>query len=114
MKDTTMFKPGDVVIADFPGVQGTTRRPAVVISTDLYQSARPDAILAILTRQIAKASSPTDYLLQDWKAAGLRYPTAFRRYLTTVVQTQPVLIGHLTDRDWAEVQARLRLALAVV
>ena len=108
-----MFKPGDVVIADFPGVQATARRPALVISTDLYQSVRPDVILAILTRQIAKATSPTDYILQDWQAARLRYPTAFRSYLTTALQTKPILLGHLSDRDWAEVQARLRLALAV-
>lgn len=108
-----MFKPGDVVIADFPGAQRTARRPALVISTDLYQSVRPDVIVAILTRQVAKATTPTDYLLQDWQAAGLRYPTAFRVYLTTTLQTHPVLVGHVTDRDWTEVQARLRLALAV-
>ncbi len=28
------LKPGDVVVADFPGITGVKRRPAVVISTD--------------------------------------------------------------------------------
>jgi len=71
-------------------------------------------ILSLLTKQVAKTTAPTDYLLQDWRAAGLRFPTAFRVYLATAVESEPVLIGHLSDRDWAEVQARLRTALAVV
>lgn len=32
--------PGDVVTVDFPGVRGLKRRPAVVVSTDLYHSHR--------------------------------------------------------------------------
>jgi mRNA interferase MazF len=27
---------GDIVVIDFPGVQGIKRRPAIVISTSLY------------------------------------------------------------------------------
>jgi mRNA interferase MazF len=109
----TTFRPGDVVVADYPGVHKSKRRPAVVVSTDLYQATRPDVVLAVLTKQVASATAPTDYVLQDWQAAGLRYPTAFRAFLNTFVATHPVWIGHLSDRDWAEVQARLRLALAV-
>ena len=107
-----MLRPADVVLAAFPGHEGVKRRPTVVVSTDLYQSTRPDVILALLT-QVARANAPADYVLQDWKAAGLHHPTAFRAYLGTVLSANPVLIGHLSDRDWREIQARLRLALAV-
>lgn len=108
-----MAKPGDVVTVDFPGVQGLKRRPAIVVSTTTYHAARPDVILALLTSQTTKASGPTDYLLQDWSTAGLHIPSSFRAFLATLPSTSIVVIAHLSDRDWQEVQARLRLALAV-
>jgi len=108
-----MLRPGDVVVADFLGQHGFKRRPTVVVSTDLYQATRPDVIVAELTTQVAHANAPTDYTLQDWRAAGLHRPSAFRAYLGTVLSTTVVPIGRLSDRDGQEVQARLRLALAV-
>jgi mRNA-degrading endonuclease toxin of MazEF toxin-antitoxin module len=109
-----MLKPGMVVTVLFPGVQGTKPRPVVVVSTDLYQSSRPDLILGLVTSNLLIASAPTDYVLQDWSAAGLRKPSAFRAFLLTLPATNVRrLAGQLTDRDWQEVQARMRLALAV-
>ena len=71
------YKPGDVVIADFLGARGRKRRPTVVLSTDLYQTTRPDIIVAELTTQVRAATAPTDYTLKDWVAAGLYQPSAF-------------------------------------
>lgn len=76
-----MPDPGDVLIVNFPGAVGTKARPAVVVSTSFYDSHRPDVIVGLLTTQVAKATAPTDYVLQDWAAAGLHRPTAFRSYL---------------------------------
>lgn len=104
--------PGDVVTGRLVGVAWTKRRPAVVVSTDAYHSARPDIIVAELTTQVSRATGPTDYVLQEWAVANLRYPSACRIFLHTLPADQVTLIGHLTDRDWAEVQARLRIALA--
>jgi mRNA interferase MazF len=105
-----MADPGDVVTVDFPGATGLKRRPAVVVSTAVYHAVRPDVMLSLLTSQSAKASGPTDYLLQDWAAAGLRSPSAFRAFLATLPAGSIVVIGKLSDRDWQEIQARLRLA----
>lgn len=107
------IKPGDVVTVDFPGALGVKRRPAVVISTDTYHTTRPDVVLALLTGQITGATGPTDYLLQDWSSAGLHNPSAFRVFLATLPATSIVVIGHLSGRDWREVQARLHIALVV-
>jgi mRNA-degrading endonuclease toxin of MazEF toxin-antitoxin module len=107
------YKPGDVVIADFLGAEGWKRRPTVVLSADLYQATRPDIIVAELTTQVRMATAPTDYALSDWVAAGLHKPSAFPVYLNTLAPAGVVPIGNLTDRDWREVQARLRLGLAV-
>ena len=108
-----MPTPGDVILVDFPGVQGVKTRPGVVVSSDLYHATRPDVTVGLCTTQLGSATGPTDYLLVDWAAAGLHVPTAFRCFFNS----QPAsrvrrLIGRLSDRDWAEVQARLRLALA--
>ena len=105
---------GAVVLLNFLGAQGVKPRPGVIISTTLYHTTRPDYLVALLTSKVPHATAPTDYVLQDWTAAGLHMASAFRTYLVTVDQ-QDILrvIGKLSDRDWAEVQARLRLAIAV-
>jgi len=109
-----MIEPGAVVTVDFPGVMGIKRRPVVIVSTAVYHAARPDVIFAVITTQTAGATSPTDYLLQDWSAAGLHKPSAFRSYLATLPAINVIAeIGQLSGRDWQEVQARLRIALAV-
>ena len=110
---TTTIKPGDVVILRYPGAQKAKRRPGIAVSTDLYHATRPDVIVALVTTQFRGAVGPTDYILQDWSAAGLRRASAFRAYLHMFVPVALRIIGHLSDRDWLEVQARLRLALAV-
>jgi mRNA interferase MazF len=108
-----MLRPGDVVTADFAGARAAKRRPLVVIATDTYHTTRPDTILAELTSQVHSATAPTDYVLQDWAAAGLRLPTAFRLYLGMALASAVTPIGRLSDRDWSEVQARLRVGIAV-
>ena len=108
-----MLKPGDIVKADFPGAQGIKRRPCVVVSSDLYHSTRPDVMLAVVTTNIAVATAPTNYVLFDWEQAGLDSPSAVRIYISSRLQRDVLKIGHLSAADWAEVQARLKLAIEV-
>jgi mRNA interferase MazF len=108
-----VLKAGDVVVADFPGVTGIKRRPAIVASTDLYHTHRSDVIICLLTTQIASATAPTDYVLKDWTAAGLHRPSAARSFLATLPAVEVVSRGRLSDRDWNEVQVRLKAALAI-
>jgi mRNA interferase MazF len=96
----------------FPGAAHTKRRPAVVVSTALYHQHRPDAVTGLLTTQTARATTPTGYILQDWQAAGLRQPSAFRAYFVTAEASDLTPIGDLSARDWQEVRSRLQPALA--
>jgi mRNA interferase MazF len=105
------MKPGSVVIVNFPGATGIKRRPAIVVSTAIYHAERPDLILAAVTTQVAKATAKTDYILQDWVFAGLKQPSAVRIFLGTRPKTEVTEIGELSDRDWTEVQKRLRISL---
>lgn len=107
------ISPGSVITVDFPGATGIKRRPALVISTNLYYRTRPDVIISVLTSQISAANQPTDYLLQDWAQAGFRLPTAFRVYLSTVPSSAATAIGRLSLQDWEEIQHCLKQALAV-
>jgi mRNA interferase MazF len=109
-----MVKPGDVVTVDFPGVRGTKRRPAVVVSTDTYHRTRPDAILGLLTSQVAAATGPTDCVLRDWQTAGLHGQSAFRAFLATMPTASLTTIGHLSEQDWRKVQGCLQVALAII
>ena len=107
-----MPEPGDVVTIEFVGATGVKRRPAVVVSSALYHTHRPDVILAVVTSQTASATAPTDYTLQDWRIAGLRQPSAFRAYFNMAVGTSVRVIGHLSERDWQQVCLCLSQALA--
>ena len=109
-----MFVPGDVILVDFPGAQGIKLRPGIVVSSDAYNRARPDVIVALCTSNLRSAATTMDYPLADWKVAGLKVPTAYRSYFAAIaVWNVHRQFGHLSDRDWQEVQARLRLAIAV-
>lgn len=108
-----MLEPGHVVTTEFAGATASKRRPAVVISSQLYHTHRPDVILGVLTSRIAAATTPTDYVLHDWQEAGLRLPTAFRAYFGMAEQSVVHVIGRLSERDWREVQACVGRAVAV-
>jgi mRNA interferase MazF len=104
---------GEVVVVDFVGVHGVKRRPAVIVSSKIYHQSRPDFIVGILTGQTGKASGPTDYLLQDWQAAGLVKPSAFRAFLYTAPKPSIIAtVGHVTNQDWLEIAKCVRSAIA--
>ncbi len=107
-----MFDAGDVVTVDFPGVTGIKRRPALILSSVTYHKVRPDIIVGLITTQTTGLGI-TDYLLQDWEEAGLRVSSAFRCFIATLPRSSnPVLIGHLSERDWEEVLTCLKKSLA--
>jgi mRNA interferase MazF len=108
-----MPDPGDVVTVDFSGATGIKRRPAVVVSSPLYHAHRPDVICGVITSQTTNATTPLDYILEDWAAAGLRLPSAFRSYFATAPLSDVREIGRLSSRDWEEVRQRVALAVAL-
>jgi mRNA interferase MazF len=107
------LEPGDVVLLDFPGVQQTKRRPAVIVSSHVYHRQRPDVIVGLITSQVKAATAATDYLLQDWTQAKLRQPSAFRSFLVTLPRLLiSQRVGKLSNRDWQSVLQRIRLAIS--
>ncbi len=108
------LKSADVIIADFPGVTGVKRRPALVVSTPDYHTTVGDVILGAVTTNLTIATTPTDHLIADWIEAGLRRPSAFRSFLVTLPQSKVLaVIGSLSSSDWQKVQACIRKAISV-
>ena len=107
-----MPKAGDVVTVDFPGAIGIKRRPALIVSSDLYHSERPDVNLGVITSNVATATASTDYVMLDWGAAGLRQPSAFRCYFAMALPAGVKVIGHVSDRDWQAIRGRVQRAIA--
>jgi mRNA interferase MazF len=107
-----MPRPGDVVTVDFSGATGIKRRPAIVVSSDVYHAERPDVVLGVITSNVSNATSSTDYLLADWSTSGLKKPSAFRSYFAMALPGNVRVIGHVSDRDWQSIRERVHRALA--
>jgi len=105
--------PGEIVVVNFPGVHGIKRRPAIILSTDVYPQNRPDAILGLITSQVKSATGPTDYILQDTQASGLRTASAFRSFLVTLPRSAvTATIGRASDGDWQAIVRCVRKAVS--
>ena len=77
MPSMTRYNFGDVVLVAFPftSLQATKKRPAVVISNNVYQETRQDIILIAVTSQIKPELSIGEYKLTGWQYAGLAKPS---------------------------------------
>lgn len=109
-----MYQKGDVVLLPFPftDLSATRTRPAVVVSVPGFEQETSDFTVAMITS--VRHTTPYDYALQDWQAANLLRPSWIRVKLATLsptlVRYQP---GRLSDRDMAEVDTRIRMALGL-
>ncbi len=103
----TSYKRGDVILVDiaFSGATGYKRRPAVVISTEAFNTAGIKLIVAAITSNVSPPFRPGDSLLNDWRAAGLLKPSAVRGVLATVDKIDVVRkLGTLSLQDFATVE----------
>lgn len=108
----SIFDPGDLVVMDFPGAVVTKRRPAVIVSSKLYHSQRPDLIVGLVTSQIPAVQTATDWLRVDWAGVGLRLPSIFRAFLYAVPRSEVIVrVGKLTPADWDGVKKSMEQAV---
>jgi mRNA interferase MazF len=98
----TSYNFGDVVLVPFPFTDQTTnkKRPAVVISSDVYNAEYPDLILMGITSQISSSPKVGDIIIADWRAAGLLKASTIKPVITTI-EKQLILkkLGRLQDVD---------------
>jgi mRNA interferase MazF len=87
-------KQWDIVLISFPftNLRGKKKRPALIISPDLYNEEGMDVIIAFLTSNITPENQHGDYRLKNWKLAGLPKPTKFKLKMATIIKTKVVKI----------------------
>lgn len=110
------FQRGEVVLIPFPftDLTATKTRPAVVVSSTAYHTVRSELLLAYASSQIAKAIPPIDYILSDWKRAGLPKPSFVRPKVAAIEPNLVVYqVGQLSLQDLGELDRKLRIAMAL-
>ncbi len=105
---------GEIFLVHFPFTDGTTTkvRPALVVSSDEYNSG-PDVIILPLTSRV-DSSLPHQYVidmnLRKFRCAGLRHSSAIK--LTVPMTIEKTLLrrrlGHLAETELEEVREQLR------
>ena len=97
----------------FTDLSAIKRRPAVLLSTNSYNSRRLDIMVVPITSNVA-GRQPEDYLLSDWARAGLPKPSVVKCVLGTVEQNQVIRrLGALTAADLRQVEAMIAAALGL-
>ena len=109
---TTSYSFGDIVLVPFPFTDqtGIKKRPAVIISSAAYNTARRDVVIMAVTSQ----SRPTgigEVQVKDWKGAGLIKPSVIKPVITTIEQA---LVIRYLGRLKRDEQEALRKAISKI
>jgi mRNA interferase MazF len=82
----TTYKFGDVVLVPFPFTNQTAakKRPTVIISSQEYNSARPDLLLIAISSQVNLPLFFGEVEITDWQAAGLLKTSVIKPVVTTL------------------------------
>jgi mRNA interferase MazF len=95
----------------FTDESGSKRRPAVVVSSTEYHRRRNEVIVAAVTSNVRRRLFG-DYVVRDWRAAGLLFPSLVTGILRTVKrQMLHRRLGRLSAKDAARVDIQIRRAL---
>ncbi len=111
----TEYSRGDVVLVSFifTDESGVKRRPAVIISSDVYHTGRDEAIIAAITSRTARVLVG-DHLINDWQSAGLLFPSVATSIIRTIKQSMIVRkLGSMPAPDMAGLDSQLKLALGL-
>ena len=107
------YEPWSVVVVPFPFTdrRRSTRRPAVVLSPETFQTSHGCTVLAMVT-DARNPRWPSDVVLRDGTAAGLTFPSLFRSKLFTLDHSLVLRrIGRLSTTDRSAAAAALRSAI---
>ena len=113
MPSTMNYKRGDVVLVQFPFTDLTTtkKRPALVISTDLYNQSQINLIIAAITSQTHRLGIG-DCFIQNWRAAGLVKPSQVKAIIAPIEQSLVLKkLGTLASNDMEIVEQALAKVL---
>ncbi len=111
----TDYNRGEVVLVSFvfPDQTGAKRRPALVISSEMYMQRRQEVVISAITSNVRRIL-PGDTVLTQWEQAGLLAPSLVTGIVRTINQRAITRkIGRLPGKDLSSVEASLRLSLGL-
>jgi mRNA-degrading endonuclease toxin of MazEF toxin-antitoxin module len=111
----TAYKCGDVVLVGFVFSDESAQklRPVLVISSSAYNRGRKEVVVAAITSNVRRRLFG-DHLVEDWKGAGLLFPSVATGILRTV--TRGVIdrkLGVMATASMSTVANALRRSLAL-
>jgi len=112
----TSYKRGDIVLVSFifSDETGAKQRPALIVSADTYNNARQEIIISAITSRTDRILTG-DYLVKNWKAAGLLAPSVVTGIVRTIKQSMIVRkLGTMSSSDLKEIDKNLRVILRLV
>jgi mRNA interferase MazF len=82
----TIYKFGDVILVPFPftNQRRNKQRPAIVISSDIYNRSQPDLIIIAVTSQVYENLHFGEMKIDNWSKAGLIKPSIVKPVITTI------------------------------
>lgn len=107
----TGYRRGDIVLVPFPFSDQSTvkKRPAVIISSDVYNEFSADCIIMAITSQTGKTSDIGECVLNNWNEAGLLKPSAIKAAISTIERTLIIRkIGRLSSKDFRLMEDTLK------
>ncbi len=74
------FEFGDVVLVPFPFTNQieSKKRPAVIVSSQAYNSVKPDVVVMAITSQLRPSPEFGEIWIPVWQEAGLLKPSAVK------------------------------------
>lgn len=109
----TEYNRGDVVLVSFvfSDETGERRRPAVIVSSEAYHKSRQETIIAAITSRTDRILAG-DYLIKDWREAGLLFPSLATAIIRTIKQAMlSRRLGTMSQADMEAIDDNLRAAL---
>lgn len=107
----TTYKFGDITLVLFPFTDQVTskKRPAVVVSSAVYNQKHPDLILMAVTSQIRDSHAFGEVPVSQWKKASLLRPSLIKPIFTTVERGLILRrLGRLAEKNRQALQEALQ------
>ena len=107
----TRYNKGDVILVPFPfsDQTATKKRPAIIVSSDTYNSISQDIVIMAITGQIRGHIGVGELLIEDWQSAGLLKPSAVKSAISTIEQRLVVkILGRLSSKDLSTLEKALK------
>ena len=107
----TRYNRGDVILVPFPFSDQTVtkKRPAIIVSSDTYNSTSQDVVIMAITGQIRGRIGVGEFLIEDWQGAGLLRPSAVKSAISTIEQRLIAKsLGRLFSKDLSTLERALK------